>query len=75
MSIDHMMISNMANAIGEPIELAYIGPGGGLAAIGALLAVVVGLIAAVFGFIWYPFKRLLRRKNKAATTSRDGNPT
>lgn len=42
--------------------LAYIGPGTGLSAIGALLAVVLGVIVALFGFVWYPVKRLLRRK-------------
>jgi hypothetical protein len=39
---------------------AYIGPGAGLSAFGALLALVVSLIVAIFGFIWYPIKRLVR---------------
>ena len=38
---------------------AYIGPGTGLSAIGAVLAVVAGLAVAIFGFFWYPIKRLL----------------
>jgi hypothetical protein len=42
--------------------VAYIGPGTGLSAIGAFLAVVAGIIVALFGFVWYPIKRLLRRK-------------
>jgi hypothetical protein len=41
---------------------AYIGPGTGLSAIGAFLAVVAFLIVALFGFVWYPIKRLLRLK-------------
>lgn len=41
--------------------LAYFGPGAGLSAIGAFLALIIGVIAAFFGFIWYPVKRLLRR--------------
>jgi hypothetical protein len=44
---------------------AYLGPGTGLAAIGTFLALIVGVIAAFFGFVWYPVKRLLR-KGKAA---------
>lgn len=44
---------------------AYIGPGAGLAAIGAVLALILGMIAAVFGFVWYPVKRLLRKKRAA----------
>jgi uncharacterized membrane protein YccC len=39
---------------------AYIGPGAGLSAFGALLALVVTVIVAIFGFVWYPIKRLTR---------------
>jgi hypothetical protein len=39
---------------------AYIGPGAGLSAIGAFIAVVFGVIIALFGFVWYPLKRLFR---------------
>lgn len=45
--------------------LAYIGPGSGLSAIGAFLAAVVGLMVAIFGFVWYPIKRL-RKKWRAS---------
>lgn len=41
---------------------AYIGPGAGVSAIGAFLAVIVGIIVAIFGFLWYPLKRLLKKK-------------
>jgi hypothetical protein len=41
--------------------MAYVGPGPGLSAIGVFLALFMGLILAVFGFVWYPIKRLLRR--------------
>ncbi len=43
---------------------AYIGPGSGLSAIGAFLAAVVGLAVALFGFVWYPIKRLRRKFRK-----------
>jgi membrane protease YdiL (CAAX protease family) len=42
--------------------VAYIGPGSGLSAIGAFLALLAATVAALFGFFWYPIKRLLRRK-------------
>ncbi len=48
----------------QPV-MAYIGPGAGLSAIGALLAVVVGIVVAVFGFVWYPMKRLTRKLKPA----------
>ncbi len=50
--------------IPQPV-LAYVGPGAGIAAIGAFLAIVAGVIAAIFGFLWYPIKRLLRKRKKS----------
>lgn len=44
---------------------AYIGPGTGLSAIGAFLAIVAFIFVALVGFIWYPIKRLLRKKKPA----------
>ena len=45
---------------------AYIGPGLGLSAIGSLLAFLFMIIVLIFGFFWYPIKRVLAyRKNKA----------
>ncbi|MEX0727696.1 MAG: hypothetical protein WEB58_00510 [Planctomycetaceae bacterium] len=45
---------------------AYIGPGTGLSAIGAFLAVLAGIFVAIFGFLWYPIKKLLRKRKKAS---------
>lgn len=42
--------------------VAYIGPGSGLSAIGAFFALLAATTAALFGFLWYPIKRLLRKK-------------
>ena len=42
--------------------MAYIGPGTGLSALGALVALIFGIIVALFGFLWFPIKRLLRKK-------------
>ena len=47
--------------------MAYVGPGTGIAALGALLAIIVGVIAALFGFLWYPMKRLLKKRQQAAS--------
>ncbi len=43
---------------------AYVGPGGGLTAIGVFLALVAVIIVALFGFIWYPIKRLLQKRRE-----------
>lgn len=47
------------------LVLAYIGPGSGLSATGAILALVAGILFAIFGFLWYPIKRILRSIRKA----------
>ena len=49
--------------IPQPV-MAYVGPGAGLVAIGAFFALVAGVIAAIFGFLWYPIKRLLRKRKR-----------
>ena len=54
-------------------ELAYIGPGGGLSAIGAFLALVFAILIAIFGFVWYPVKRLLRSRKKAQSEDKEGD--
>lgn len=46
------------------LAFAYIGPGGGLSAIGAFFACLVGVIVSILGFFWYPIKRILGRKSQ-----------
>lgn len=41
---------------------AYVGPGLGLGAIGAILALVLAGFLAVVGVVWYPIKRMFRGK-------------
>ena len=41
--------------------LAYVGPGGGLTAIGALIALIGVVLYTFFGFIWFPLKRLFKK--------------
>lgn len=43
--------------------MAYVGPGAGLGAIGALLALIGTLFLALLGFVWYPVKRALKRRS------------
>lgn len=41
---------------------AYVGPGAGLSAIGSALALLGAILLMIVGFVWYPVKRFLRRK-------------
>ena len=46
--------------VADEIARAYIGPGSGLASLGALAALFAALALMVVGFILYPAKRLSR---------------
>ncbi len=54
--------------------MAYIGPGAGLSAIGAFLAIVAAVIVAVFGFLWYPIKRLIKKLKGSDSNADDKTP-
>jgi hypothetical protein len=45
---------------------AYVGPGIGLTALGTLLALLAAIALAIVGFVWYPIRRLLRRRKAGA---------
>lgn len=51
--------------------LAYVGPGAGLTLIGSLLALVSAVIAGLFGFVWYPLKRLLKHQKRRPESTED----
>jgi hypothetical protein len=40
---------------------AYVGPGLGLSAIGAVFAFLAAIFLTIVGFIWYPIKKLMRK--------------
>lgn len=50
--------------------LAYVGPGAGLGAIGAIVGVLVTVLLAILGIIWYPLKRLFKRGKKHSAESK-----
>lgn len=41
---------------------AYIGPGAGIGAFAVVLALGAGLLLLVVGLVWYPLKRMMKRK-------------
>lgn len=45
---------------------AYAGPGAGLSMIGSLVALVGAVLAGIFGFVWFPIKRLLKKRKASA---------
>lgn len=44
-------------------SFAYLGPGIGGGIIAATLGIIIAILAALFGLIWFPIKKLIK-KNK-----------
>ena len=44
---------------------AYLGPGVGGGIIMATIGVVVAIFAAIFGILWFPIKRFLKKRRSA----------
>ncbi len=65
MSVELPAVMIASNA-GPPVDVvhAYIGPGSGIGAVGALAAIVATGVLMVIGFFWYPVKRILRSRRK-----------
>jgi hypothetical protein len=55
----------------SPVASAYVGPGAGLSAIGSIIALVGSFFLLILGFLWYPLKRVFRRKNRLEQESDD----
>jgi len=60
----------LALALPEPAQ-AYIGPGAGITAIGTVIALIGAILLAIIGFLWYPIKRLLRKRAQGKDTDRE----
>ena len=44
------------------ISYAYLGPGMGGGFIAATIGIVVAIFAAIFGLLWFPIKRFLKKR-------------
>lgn len=67
-------LSGMTLALLATPVLAYAGPGAGLSMIGSLVALVGALLAALFGFVWFPVKRMLRNRRARQAEAGSGTP-
>lgn len=50
---------------------AYVGPGLGLGAVAAVLAVIFSGVLAVLSIFWYPLKRLFRKHKRPSPPRTD----
>jgi hypothetical protein len=47
-------------------SMAYVGPGAGITLIGSLWAVLVAVVLALAGLLWWPLRALLQRRKAVA---------
>ena len=52
------------------LAFAYVGPGLGAGALGAVVGIVGAVFLGLVAIVWYPFKRLLRNRRNARTQTR-----
>ena len=45
-------------------SFAYLGPGVGGGVIAATIGIIVAIFAALFGLIWFPVKRLIKKRKE-----------
>tara|TARA_Y100001958_G_C20894936_1_gene319538 strand:- start:149 stop:364 length:216 start_codon:yes stop_codon:yes gene_type:complete len=45
-------------------SFAYLGPGVGGGVIAATIGIIIAIFAALFGLIWFPLKRLFKKRKE-----------
>lgn len=58
-----------ATALVAGPAMAYIGPGAGISMLGALWAVIAGIVLALAGLLIWPIRALLRRRKAQTQTA------
>jgi len=70
-SVRFVSIALAALAVSATTAEAYIGPGVGAGALAAVLGVLGSIFLALFAVIYYPIKRLMKRRKSAAVDASD----
>ena len=56
-----LLLAGTVLLVAPDAALGYGGPGSVISGIGALLAAIAAIGAAIFGFFWFPMKRLYQK--------------
>ena len=59
-----LILINLLFLLISNISHAYLGPGVGGGVIAATLGVIVAILVAVFGLIWFPIKKLFKKRKQ-----------
>lgn len=60
----YLILGSALTVFAESAAFAYMGAGAGLTAIGSALSFLLVMALMVFGFVWYPLRRLFRKAFK-----------
>lgn len=69
-----LFLAAMVLALTPLAAQAYIGPGVGAGAIGAVLGVIGSIFLALFAVVYYPIKRLLKGRKPTSKTASPKDP-
>jgi hypothetical protein len=69
-----LAVALLATTLGATSAEAYIGPGVGAGAIAAVVGVLGSIFLALFAVIYYPIKRMLKKRKGTAGDARDDTP-
>jgi len=58
----------------ENTSYAYLGPGIGGGLIAATLGIIIAIFAALFGILWFPIKRFLKKRKKEKNSDNRDKP-
>ena len=59
-----LILSSTIFCLISTTSFAYLGPGVGGGVIVATIGIIVAIFAALFGLIWFPIKRLLKKRKE-----------
>ena len=59
-----LILSSTIFCLISTTSFAYLGPGVGGGVIVATIGIIVAIFAALFGLIWFPVKRLLKKRKE-----------
>jgi hypothetical protein len=66
-----LIFSSIAFCLITTLSFAYLGPGVGSGVIAATFGIIVAIFAALFGLIWFPVKRLLKKRKEKKEQQQD----
>ena len=69
--MQQLIIASIVLALTSEAAFAYIGPGIGAGTVGVILGFLLSILLALIAIVWYPFKRLVKRRREVQIDKRN----